>query len=57
MIECCDNCKFSSFRDKSYYALYCRRCPPVIVRNYNESHYPPVSAADWCGEWKKKIGE
>jgi len=56
MMECCDNCKFSQGPFSiGYYDLICRRYPPnPCPDNKEQSYYPAVCSADWCGEWKAK---
>lgn len=57
----CENCIFASDDlDSSTYNYVCRRFPPVIDPNYNESYasiFPGVHDDDFCGEFIPKEAE
>lgn len=35
----------------------CRRFPPVVTSRAPDGRFPITLSTDWCGEWKRDIGE
>ncbi|MBK4720689.1 hypothetical protein JJL56_17620 [Azospirillum sp. YIM DDC1] len=35
----------------------CRRFPPQVTPRDTEGRFPITLSTDWCGEWKRDIGD
>ncbi|WP_029006995.1 hypothetical protein [Azospirillum halopraeferens] len=35
----------------------CRRLPPVVTSRSPDGRFPVTLSTDWCGEWKRDIGQ
>lgn len=42
---------------RSFTSYQCRHDPPVFTTDDHGFQWPYVGPTDWCGRWKKRIGE